>query len=89
MRTSRPFSILVLFNKFQAVNPGCLSSQPHTFSAQLLFDETYVQPDISAIMNWPVVAFSVFYSTVLMHSLVFLQLRPALTKHWACSTPPF
>ena len=39
--------------KFQTVNPGCPPSQSHTFSARLLFDETFAQPDISAVVNRP------------------------------------
>jgi len=53
---------------------GCPLSQPLTFSARLLFDETFPQPDVFTVVNCPVVALSVLYSTVLMQSLVFLQL---------------
>jgi len=37
--------------KFQAFNPGCPPSQPHTFSTRLLFNETFAQPDMLAIVN--------------------------------------
>jgi len=30
-------------SKLQTVIPGCPPSQPHTFFAQLLFDETFAQ----------------------------------------------
>jgi len=73
------FSILVWFSKFRTVSPGCPPSQPHTSSAPLLFDEMFAQPDVFAVVNCTVVALSVFYSTVLMLSLIFLQLRTALT----------
>jgi len=36
----------------------------HTFSARLLFDETFAQPDVFAVVNCPAVALSVFCSTV-------------------------
>ena len=50
------------------VNPGCPSSHTHTFSARLLFDKTFSQPDVFAVANYPVVALSVFCSIVfLMH----------------------
>ena len=66
-------------SKFQTVKPGCPPSQPHTFSARLLFDETAVQPDVFAFMNCPAVALNVFYSTVSMRSFIFLQSWNALT----------
>jgi len=50
-----------------------IPSQPH-ISARLLFDETFAQPDVFAVVNGPVVVLSVFYSTVLMRNLTFLQL---------------
>jgi len=37
--------------KFQTVKPGCPPSQPYTFSTRLLFDETFAQPDIFAVVN--------------------------------------
>ena len=73
LRALCAFSIPVWFSKFQTVNPGGPPSQPHTFSARLLFDETSAQPDVFAFMNCPVVALRVFYSTVSMRSLTFLQ----------------
>jgi len=50
--------------------PRCPPSQPHTFSARLLFDETFERPDVFAVLNCPVVVLSVFYSTVIMRSLI-------------------
>jgi len=45
--------------------PSCYAtgplSQPHTFSARVLFDETFAQPDVIAVVDCPVVALSVFY----------------------------
>jgi len=60
------FSILVKFIKFQTVSHGFPPSQPHTFSAGLLFDKTFAQPDVAAVVNCPVVALSVFHSTVII-----------------------
>jgi len=48
--------------------------QPYTFSARLLYDGTFALPDVVAIVNCPVVALNVFYSTVVIGSLIFLQL---------------
>jgi len=62
---------------FQTVNPGCPPSQLHVFTAGLLFDETFAQRDVFAVVNCP----AVFYSTVLMHNLIFLQLLTVLTWH--------
>ena len=45
-----------------------MSSLPHTFSARPLFDETFAQSDIFAVVNCPAVALGVFYSTVLTRS---------------------
>ena len=47
----------------------CPPSQPHTFSARLLFDETFARPDVFAVVNCPVVALGVLYSAVIMCSL--------------------
>jgi len=66
------FSILVWFSKFQIVNPGCPPSQPHAFSARLLLDETFAQPDVFAVVNCPVIVLNVFYSAILMRSLMLL-----------------
>jgi len=55
------FSILVQFSKFETVNPGCPPSQPRTFSARLLFDETFAQPYIFAVVNCADVALGVLY----------------------------
>ena len=60
--------------KFQSVNAGCSPYQLHTFSAGLLFVETFAQPDVFALVKCPVAALDLFYSTVLMRSLIFLQL---------------
>jgi len=58
----------------------CPPSRPHTFSARVLFEETFAQPVVFAVVNCPVVALSVFYSTVkLMRRLVFLQLWTTLS----------
>jgi len=90
LRTLYAFSILVQFNKFRIVNPKCSPSQPHTFSARLqLFDEPFAQPDVSTVVNCTVVALSVFHSTVLMRSLIFLQLWTALTYHWHWVRSPY
>jgi len=53
------------------VNPGCPASQPHTCSARLLFDETFVQPDVSALVSYPILALSVFYSPVVTRCRIF------------------
>jgi len=37
-------------------------------------DKTFTQPDVFAVVNCSVVALSVFYSTVLMRSLLILKL---------------
>jgi len=42
-------------------------------------DETFAQPGVFAVVNCPVVALSVFYSTALMRSLICLRLWTALT----------
>jgi len=42
-------------------------------------DKTFTQPDVFAVVNCSVVALSVFYSTVLMRSLLILKLWTALT----------
>jgi len=63
----------------QTFNPRCPPSQSHTFSAQLLFNETFAQSDVFAIVNCPVVTLSVFYSTVLMRGRMFLRLWIVLT----------
>jgi len=48
--------------------------QPHTFYAPLLvFDKTLVQPHF-AVANCSDVVMSVFYSPVLIRSLLFLEL---------------
>jgi len=48
--------------------------QPHTFYARLLvFDKALAQPHF-AVVNCSDVVMSVFYSAVLLHSLIFLQL---------------
>jgi len=53
--------------------------QPHTFNAQLLvFDETLVRPDFE-VLNCSDVVVSVFHSPILTPSLVFLQLRTAVS----------
>jgi len=49
-------------------------SQPHTFAARLLFDETFVEPNVFAVVDCSAVALSVFYSIVFMRSPTFLQL---------------
>ena len=61
--------------KFDLVNQDVRQSvQPHTFNAQLLvFDETVEQPDFE-VVNCSDVMMSVFHSTVLTRSLIFLQL---------------
>jgi len=62
------------------VHPRCASFLLHTFSAQLLlFQKTFMQPDVFVVVNCPVVVLSVFYSTALTHKLIFLQLCTALT----------
>jgi len=72
-------SQLLCSSKFRTLNPGCPLSQPHTFSANLLFVETFAQPDVSAVVNCPVAVLSLFCSTVLMRSLIFSQSQTALT----------
>jgi len=41
--------ILRVVSKFQTVNPRCPPSQAHTFSVQLLFDETFAQHGVFAV----------------------------------------
>jgi len=53
---------------------SAIAAAPHTFSTRLLFNETFAQLDVFAVVNWPVVALSVFYFTVLMLCVIFLQL---------------
>ena len=60
--------------KFQTVKGRRPPSQPHTFSDRKLFDKTFAWPDVFAVVSCRVLALSVFYSTVLMRSLIFLQL---------------
>jgi len=64
------FSILVHFSRFQVVNPWCPLSQPHTFSARLLF----AQPLFFAVVNSANVELSVFSSPVSTCCWIFLQL---------------
>jgi len=53
--------------------------QLHTFNAQLpVFDKTLAQPNF-AVVNCSDVVISVFHSPVLTRSLIFLQLRTALS----------
>jgi len=61
--------------KFDFANQGLRQPvQPLTFNAQLLvFDETLAQPHF-AVVNCSDVVVSVFYSPVLMRSLILLQL---------------
>jgi len=73
LRALYAFTILVHHSKFQTVSP-CTPSQPHTFSARLLFDATFAQLEVFAFVNCPVVALSLFYSTVSMCSLTILLL---------------
>jgi len=63
------FSILVHFSRFQTFNPGCPLSQPHTFSARLLF----AQPLFFAVVNSADVELSVFSSPVSTCCWIFLQ----------------
>jgi len=79
LRTLCTFLILAKFSKFQTVSRGCPPSQQHTFSAGLLFDETFAQTDVFAVANCPVAALSVFHSAVIMRSLIFLHLWTPLT----------
>jgi len=52
----------------------CASRSSHTFYARLLvFDKKSVQPHFAAV-NCSDAMMSVFYSPVLMRSLIFLQL---------------
>ena len=69
--------------------PWVFTIQAHTFSARLLFDETFAQPDVCTVANCSVTAFSVFCSSVVMRSLIFLQLVTALTWRWVCFIPLF
>ena len=59
---------------------GCASNspvQPHTFCAPLLvFKKTLAQPHF-AVVNLSGAVMSVYYSPVLTHSLIFLQLWTA------------
>jgi len=61
------------------VNPVCSPFKARTFSARMLFDETFARSDVFAVLNCPVVVLSVFYSIILRRSLIFLQLWTALT----------
>ena len=66
------------FNKFRTANSVCATFQAHTFYARLLlFDDKFPQPDVSARVNVPVVALSVFYSPVLSRNLMFFAVM-----HW-------
>jgi len=56
LHTSSTCLILVWFSKFK-LSSLCLPSQLHTFSAQLLFDETFTQPHLFAVVNYPVIGF--------------------------------
>jgi len=53
-----------------------LAPAAYNLSVRVLIRETFTQADIFAVVNCPVVALSVFYSTVLTRrsSLRFLQL---------------
>ena len=55
-------------SQVQTVNSACPQSQPYTYSARLLLDKRFVQPDVFAVVNCPVLALSVFHSTVLKSS---------------------
>jgi len=66
-------------------NACSLHVQPHSFSARLQFDETFALPYVFAVVNCPVATLRLFFpllhSTVLIPSLLFLQLSTALTQH--------
>jgi len=73
-------SILAKLSKFQTVNPRCPPSQPHAYSVRHLFNETFAQPDVFAVLNCPaVIVLSVFYSTNLMRSLMLLAVAQPST----------
>jgi len=57
---------------------SAIPSKPHTFSARLLLDTIFAQPGVLADVNGLVIVLSVFYFTVLMRNLTFLQLWVAL-----------
>jgi len=68
----RTLSVLA---KFDLANQGVRQPvQLHVFNAQLpVFDETLAQPDF-VVVNCSDVVMSVFHSSVLTRSLIFLQL---------------
>ena len=69
---------------WQTANLGRPPSQPHNFSAGLLFDEEFGEPDVFEVVNCPVVALSVLYSTVLMRGVIFLQFWTSLAYSTEC-----
>jgi len=54
--------------------------QANIYSAWLLFDETLAQPDVFAVVKCAIVVLSVFYSAVLILSLIFWSCE--LQKRW-------
>jgi len=77
LRTLCAFSILVQFSKIRSCKPEQV--QPHTSYARLLvFDKTSAQLHF-VVVNCSDVVMSVFYSPVLTHSLIFLQLWTAVS----------
>jgi len=54
------------------VNPGCPPSKPHIFFIRLLFDGTFEQPNVFALVKCVDIALMVFYSPVLTRCRIYL-----------------
>jgi len=72
----------VQLSKFQTVNPRCPPSQPHALHARLLFDQTFAQPDVFAVVNCPVIVLNMFLSTISMRSRMFLAVAHPRILFW-------
>jgi len=44
-------SVRYTHSQFQTVSTGCPPFKPHTFSARLLFEETFAQPDVFELLT--------------------------------------
>ena len=72
--------IPVQFSKTRSRKPGSAPASPAAHHAQLLvFDEALAQPHF-AVVNCSDVGMSVFHSTVLTRSLMFLQLLTVVSQ---------
>jgi len=84
LRTLFAFSILVQFTSFKlstlgVSHPSCIRTD------RLLYDETFVQLCILAVVNCADAAVSVFYSPVSTRCRIFLQLWTAVLGYRWCS----